>query len=329
MAQTDKELQHIIRNIETLGWPMKVGRAPDTVVIYAPGNQPPLTVSLKTNNGDGKRETMANLRRVGYFDAWDRHEAMRAKVGQISDREDAQLAEFITAVAEVAHGILDSIPTQPDSPEDTVTDATPATITVTPKPVTDANHFEGVWITTRGPAKDITPSSNGEAVTVSGVEEILLADGRVMYRCTRSARCFYTDAAVRSVVSHLRKHGSVTQARKDDRRFANYSAGAKAGHAARMERLAQLREQGASAALAELGDILGEAAQLAKDLSKIVGDASTEERDAMQALLDESAARVAELEAELQARPAIDPEALAELRAKAQKWDTMRAALAE
>lgn len=331
--------------MQAMGWPMKVGHGPDSIVIFPPADQSPVTISLRTNRGDSKRNTMTAIKRTGYYEAWEQHETLRRTVTRIDDKITTEVNEVLGQVAQLVNEALDELateqahditaalatettPTEDNTMPEIPTQHTPATIAVTAKPITDRYQVLGVPITSRGPAKD---TFGGELREVAGVDEITLADGRVMHQCVRSVRCFWVADTARSVISHLRTHGSATATRKADQKHANYSAGAKAGHEARMARLAELKDLGPTQALAELGAILGDAAQVARDLAKLTAEPVVSETDmaAAQALMDEQVAELERLRAELERRPDISREDFARIVAKADRWDAWRAALSE
>lgn len=333
--------------MQAMGWPMKVGHGPDSIVIFPPADQPPVTISLRTNRGDSKRNTMTAIKRIGYYEAWEQHQKVRQAVTRIDNKITTevnqvlgQVAQLVNEaldelVAEEAHDVTAALATETTPTEDITmpeipTQPTPATIAVTPKPITDRYQVLGVPITSRGPAKD---DWRGEPREVSGVDEITLADGRVMYQCVRSVRCFWVANTARSVISHLRTHGSVTATRKADQKHANYSAGARAGHEARMARMAALAELGPADALADLAELLTDSAQVAKDLSKLAAQPVVSETDmaAAQALMEEQAAELVQLRDRLAAWECLadGPEQVTAWRLKAEKWDAWRAALSE
>lgn len=140
---------------------------------------------------------------------------------------------------------------------------------------------------------------------VSGVDEVLLADGSIVYQCVRSRHCFKAFDSVGQATPHLRTHGRPQAAARRDAEIDREN-----------EKLAQRSAAGQKAQQVR-----------AARLTRIVND---EERAKW---LEETAAQLAEIGATLNllararveaTEPEIGPEELAELREKAAKWDQLK-----
>lgn len=71
-----------------------------------------------------------------------------------------------------------------------------------------ATHVDGVQVIERQPAEGPHPhpGKNGMLVPFTGVNQVLLADGRVIYECDHPACTPYRNVKMQSVVSHMSKH---------------------------------------------------------------------------------------------------------------------------
>jgi len=86
-------------------------------------------------------------------------------------------------------------------------------------------------------AKHHTPISGGMPVTLTGVDEILIADGRVLYQCVYAKGCYRTFDNVTSARGHMSRHSSTLELRQKaaelDRIKAQRVAAAVKGRATR------------------------------------------------------------------------------------------------
>lgn len=143
---------------------------------------------------------------------------------------------------------------------------------------------------------------------VNGVDEVLLADGSIVYQCVRSRHCFRDFETVKSATSHLRSHGRPQAAARRDAEIdreqqqrEQQSAAGKRGHELRRERAALLiADESRIAWLLGLADELEKAVPMLRELAKLKAPCE----------------------------PTISNEELAELAAKASKYDAMRGLLA-
>lgn len=314
MAQTDRELAQMISNMEAMGWPMKVGHAPDTVVIYPPANQPPFTLSLK---------------RAGYHEAWAQHNKIRETVGRIDAEIDQQVEEVISAVADVIDAAIAAntpdpalavVPAPRHEPlEESMTTPTK------PSGPTDRGQVNGVFIVGREPATGVmTNLGVSEERPVDGVDRVLLADGTVWYQCVRTSRCSAAFEKLGSTTAHMRVHGTRHEAARAEAKSARYAAGAKQGWETRKQRAQLLIGDDTRAEmLGSQVEQLEEIASTLRELAKIrVEVANAAEIDGLYAEIERLEGELAKLNQ----RPDITEEELASLRARAAKWDAFVAA---
>jgi len=119
-------------------------------------------------------------------------------------------------------------------------------------------HVDGVEIVARQKAVG-APGSVGEGAEIQSVEQLLLADDRIVFHCVHknAVNCEYTNAVMGGVMSHQRSHSDRMMAKRANekvdelaaqlaeveaekaRKKANYSAGAKKGQETRKTRQLQ------------------------------------------------------------------------------------------
>lgn len=66
----------------------------------------------------------------------------------------------------------------------------------------------------RVPARHVTPISGGVPVPITGIDEILVADGRVLYQCVRQDDCRKTFDQAMSARGHMGAHSDITELRR-------------------------------------------------------------------------------------------------------------------
>lgn len=94
--------------------------------------------------------------------------------------------------------------------------------TAAPLPDFDYSQVDGVKVESRAPAKILLhnpQSGKKESRALDGIDEVLLADGRVLFQCChRPNGCGRTWDSARSVMSHLKVHiGRAAVKRAEDR----------------------------------------------------------------------------------------------------------------
>lgn len=168
--------------------------------------------------------------------------------------------------------------------------------------------IRGQAVESRTPATAPSLLDKAKKVTVGGVDEVLLADGSIVYQCVRSRHCFREFDSVAQTTSHLRTHGRPQAAARRDAEIdreqqqrEQQSAAGKRGHELRRERAALLiADESRIAWLLEFADELEKAVPMLRELAKLKAPCE----------------------------PTISNEELAELAAKASKYDAMRGLLA-
>jgi hypothetical protein len=282
MGQQKEQVRDILANMVKMGWHVKENANGTSAQVGAPG-KPTVTVPIRGSGyGTGLDNAMREIRKTGYSEAWPAFVAKRA-----TDRK-ATNAEAVPTPAQVF---------APVEPAAEAAPRVPATRLVG----TERDVIDGHQVTDRVSAKGRNPVGGGE-MPVSGVDEVMLDDGRVVYQCVRSEFCFDAFAAVASAVSHLRTHGRPQAAARKDRALAaeersreqKSQAGIRAHEVRRMRQALLLRDESRAEWLLGLADELEQAIPILRELTRVKVDVPEP----------------------------VTEEELAELRAKAAKWDT-------
>lgn len=278
----------MIKNMEEMGWGVRLGSRSDTYVVTTPDAKT-ATLNLRSSgHGTGLDNLRREIRSLGYVEAWRRYQDVQA-----AERAQKLEAAKIPTPAQVFPAHAEPAPepaaeSEPAMPGRRFPEVTEASVRVGEKWL----KIEG-----RGPAKSTTPVTGSELVKIDGVEEILLEDGMILYRCTRSPRtCMATFEYARQVISHMRSHGTVSQVRAEERAFAQRSAAGRIGRqVARERRELLVGDETRAAWLVGLVETMEAALPVLKEMARLKVEVGVPFEDAT-ALMDEVEALRAKVE---------------------------------
>lgn len=295
MAKAESELRQIVSNMEKMGWKVRPTQDGNGYLVGPPGMSGVVTINVRAaGHGRGLDNVEREIRRTNYYTLWEEWQNRQAEIRASRPVPRAPLNGTPQPVLAVDKDDVALKPPLIDAPK------------VTPKPskiyIGSLAMLDGQDIVDRAKAKMVGPNpSHTEPTEVDGIDEVMLADGRLLYQCVRSSRCYQGFDTVRAAAAHLRKHGTRQRAAREDARSAKAArAGRTAQDVRRSRRALLVGDESRAEWLNTFADTLEQAAPILRELARLQAPECPEPQEKI-----------------------TDGE-LAELRAKAKKWDQFR-----